>query len=111
MKKLCFYLLCLGVFFVFSVHAQSPGAVIDIQHYGFNIQLNDQNDTIKGQAEISLRYLKDAGSFQVNLVKQKTGGKGMLVSSVTENGANLQFQQDNDAVTITAQVKSGTEHS
>jgi aminopeptidase N len=92
-------------------HAQSPGAIIDVQHYGFTIHLNDQNDTIKGQAEISLRYLKDAGSFAVNLVKQKADGKGMLVSSVSENGANLQFQQDNDAVTISTQAKSGTEHS
>jgi aminopeptidase N len=111
MNKLCYYFLCLGVFFVFSAHAQSPGAVIDVQHYGFTIQLNDQNDTIRGEANIAVTFLKDAGAFKVNLVKQKAGGKGMLVSSVTENGTNLQFQQDNDAVTITAQAKSGTAHS
>src|ERR1700712_4286561 len=107
MNKLRYYLICIGLFSVFSANAQSPGAVIDMQHYGFNIQLNDQSDTIKGKAEITLQYLKDAGSFKVSLVKQKADGKGMLVSSVTENGANLQFQQDNDAVTISAQAKSG----
>ena len=63
----------------FRLTAQSPNAVIDVQHYGFNIQLNDKNDTIKGQAEISLSYLKDAGSFQINLIKQKGDGKGMAL--------------------------------
>jgi aminopeptidase N len=111
MRKYILCLLSLLSFFCLKAKAQSRGAIIDIQHYGFNIQLNDQNDTIKGRAEISLRYLKDAGSFKINLVKQKADGKGMLISSITENGANLQFQQDNDAVTISTRAKSGSEHN
>ncbi|MBS1521316.1 MAG: M1 family metallopeptidase [Bacteroidetes bacterium] len=105
---LCLFSLCL--LFCLSASAQSPGAVIDVQHYGFNIQLNDKNDTIKGQADVSLRYLKDAQSFQVNLVKQKTNGKGMLVSSITENGKPISFQQNADDITITDPAKAGSEH-
>jgi aminopeptidase N len=105
---LSFYLLLL---FYIPTNAQSPGAIIDVQHYGFTLQLNDVNDTIKGRAEISLKYLKDAGSFNINLIKQDDAGKGMLVSSVTENGTNLQFQQDNDVVNITAMAKEGSAHS
>ncbi|HTD41718.1 MAG TPA: M1 family metallopeptidase [Mucilaginibacter sp.] len=99
------------VFINLLLHAQSPGAIIDVQHYGFTIQLNDQNDTIKGEANIAVTFLKDAGSFKIDLVKKKVNGKGMLVSSVTENGANLPFQQDQDAVTVSTQAKSGTEHN
>jgi len=101
--------------FVFTInllsYAQSPSAIIDIQHYGFNIQLNDKNDTIKGQAEIALRYLKDAGSFQINLVKQRSDGKGMLVSNVTENGNPVSFQQNADDVTITTNGIAGSGHA
>ena len=107
------YTLCLFSFcslFCFSAKAQSAGAVIDVQHYTFNIQLNDKNDTIKGQAGINLRYLKDAGSFHINLVNQKAGGKGMLVSSVTENGKSISFQQNADDVIISTDGKAGTEH-
>ncbi|HEY9004421.1 MAG TPA: M1 family metallopeptidase [Mucilaginibacter sp.] len=105
-------LFSLGSFFlIFNVWGQSPGSVIDVQHYGFNIQLNDKNDTIKGQAEISLRYLKDAGSFRINLVKQKTNGKGMLVSEITENGKSISFQQNSDDVVIIDQAKTGSEHT
>ncbi|MBV8390777.1 MAG: M1 family metallopeptidase [Mucilaginibacter sp.] len=111
MRKSPFYLFIFCLFFCLSANAQSPGAAIDIQHYGFNIQINDKNDTIKGQAEISLRYLKDAGSFQINLVKQKADGKGMLVSSITENGKPLSFQQNAGDVTITADGKAGTDHT
>ncbi len=105
---LSFYLLLL---FYIPTNAQSPGAIIDVQHYGFTLQLNDVNDTIKGKAEISLKYLKDAGLFKINLIKQDDAGKGMLVSSVTENGTNLQFQQDNDVVNITAMAKEGSQHT
>jgi aminopeptidase N len=107
------YTVCLFLFcslFCLSANAQSPNAVIDVQHYNFNIQLSDQNDTIKGQAEISLRYLKDAVSFRINLVKQKADGKGMLVSGITENGQPVLFQQSPDDVTITTDGKTGTGH-
>jgi aminopeptidase N len=111
MNKSFFCLCCVALIFSLTSKAQSPGAVIDIQHYGFNIKLNNQNDTIKGEANIAVSFLKDAGSFKLNLVKKKADGKGMLVSSVTENGGNLPFQQDEDAITVSTQAKSGTEHN
>ncbi|HVV56163.1 MAG TPA: M1 family metallopeptidase [Mucilaginibacter sp.] len=80
-------------------------------HYSFNIRLNDQNDTIKGTTAISVKFLKDAGGFDVDLVKTKSTGKGMLVSSVTENGSPVQFKQDSDDVEIMSPAKIGTEHT
>jgi len=94
-----------------TVKAQSPNAIIDVQHYGFTLQLTDANNSIKGQAKITLKFLKDANSFKLDLVKQKASGKGMLVSSVTENGKKLTFRQDSDAVKITTTAKAGTAHT
>ncbi len=109
MNKSFFYLLF--IFAGLSAQAQVPDATIDVQHYSFNLQLNDADNVIKGQAEIQLKFLKDAGSFKLDLVKQNGTGKGMLVSGVKENGANLQFQQDNDALDITDAAKAGSEHT
>src|ERR1700761_2678292 len=111
MRKSCFHLLYFFIFTCLSAHAQVPGAIIDVQHYSFNLQLNDADNVIKGQAEIHLKFLKDAGSFKLDLVKQNGTGKGMLVSSVTENGANLQFQQDDGAISISDAAKAGSEHT
>jgi aminopeptidase N len=111
MRKSCLLSLSLLLLFFLSSKAQSPGAVIDVEHYNFTIQLSDADDVIRGQADIKVKYLKDASSFSINLVKQNETGKGMLVSSVTENGASLQFVQDKDAVNITAAAQNGTEHT
>jgi aminopeptidase N len=109
LKQLSVFLFWL--FIGISVKAQSPGAIIDVQHYNFAIQLNDKNDTIKGTADVSLKFLKGAASFKINLVKQNGAGKGMLVNAITENGANVQFQQDDDGVNINTAANSGSEHT
>ncbi|HVS94793.1 MAG TPA: M1 family metallopeptidase [Mucilaginibacter sp.] len=99
--------LSAGAFFGY---AQVPGSAIDVQHYDFNIQLNDQNNVIKGKADIDVRFLKDAGSFRIDMVKKNDTGKGMLVSSVTEAGKIVSFQQDADAINIKGTGKTGSEH-
>jgi aminopeptidase N len=83
-----------------SVKAQVPGAVIDVQHYGFNIRLSDSTDIIKGKADITVLFLKKATTFKINLVKKNADGKGMLVSRVLTNGKEIQFKQDSNGVNI-----------
>ena len=111
MHKLLLYPLSLLIVFCFPAKAQVPNSPIDVQHYNFAIQLTDASDTIKGQADITVKFLKDAPSFDINLVKTGSTGKGMLVSGITENGAKLQFQQDADVVTISDPAKTGSEHT
>ncbi|MBS1527925.1 MAG: M1 family metallopeptidase [Bacteroidetes bacterium] len=109
-RKTFLPLVLLTVFFLVA-NGQVPGSAIDVQHYNFSIRLNDQNDTIKGKADIDVRFLKDADSFTIDLVKPNDKGKGMLVSSVTENSADVPFQQGDDAVNISASGKAGSEHT
>ncbi len=108
MYKACSFFV-LGLMSCLFAEAQAP--VFDVQHYRFAIQLNDVNDTIKGQAKIRIKFLKDVNSFQLNLVKTGSKGKGMLVSAVTEDDKNVSFAQDSDAVNINAAIKANSVHS
>jgi aminopeptidase N len=104
-----FAMMCL--FFSLSIYAQAPDATIDIQHYNFALQLNDADNSIKGEATIAVKFLKDASSFKLDLVKKKTDGKGMLVTQIKENGKPVKFTQSDDAITLSAAAKKATTHS
>ncbi|MDN3581873.1 M1 family metallopeptidase [Mucilaginibacter flavus] len=104
----------LGVSLLFAAvtaKAQVPGSAIDVQHYTFSLQLNDSNNNIKGEATVAIKYLKDASSFALNLVKKNNKGLGMTVSAVTENGKNLKFDQDSDAIKIYTTIKAPSRHT
>jgi aminopeptidase N len=111
MNKYCFYLLYLLIFISLSTYAQSPGAIIDVQHYTFSMQLTDADNVINGQADVSVKFLKKAQSFKIDLVKKNSSGKGMLISMVTEDKQELKFKQDNDAININAAAEAGSEHT
>jgi aminopeptidase N len=107
-KKTLALALCLATF---SAKAQVPGSAIDVQHYTFALQLNDADNNIRGEATVAVKFIKDASFFSLNLVKKNNAGKGMLVSAITENGKNLKFEQDSDAVKIYDLVKAPSRHS
>jgi len=111
MKKPFLCVICILLATHLSAQAQVPGAVIDVQHYGFNIRLNDKNDTIKGKAEITVKFLQKAASFNLDLVKQNNAGKGMIVSSVTEKNKPVEFQQHDDNVSIETPGREGSKHT
>ena len=106
-------------FFVFGlmacVLAKAQAPTFDVQHYRFAVQINDDNDTLKGQAKIRMKFLKYVADFQLDLVKTKgmgdtasnfvtnhvrdsktkiSAGKGMLVSQVTEDKQPMAFIQE-----------------
>ncbi len=104
--------LCLLIWIAgFSAQAQPPGAIIDVQHYTFALQLNDQNDIIQGQATIAVKFLKDSKSFRIDLVKNNSTGKGMLVSQVKENGKPVSFSQSDEKLTLSAAAKKSSTHN
>lgn len=103
---------CASLFvFQFSAYAQVPGATIDVQHYNFALQLNDADNNIKGQATVTVKFLKSTGEFNLDLVKKNTEGKGMLVSAITENGKKLRFLQDTGAIKIYASAALNSIHN
>lgn len=106
-------LVIFGVSLIFSLFAkgQVPGSPIDVQHYNFALQLNDVDNNIKGEATVAIKFLKSTSSFSLDLVKKNSAGKGMTVSSITENGKNLKFEQDSGAVKIYTTVVAPSRHS
>jgi aminopeptidase N len=71
----------------------------DVQHYKFAILLNDENDRIKGEATVSIKFAENTPFFSLHLVQQKANGKGMKVEKVV--GENVQsYKQESDRLII-----------
>ncbi|MBB5397138.1 M1 family metallopeptidase [Mucilaginibacter sp. AK015] len=94
-----------------SALGQAPGASIDVQHYRFAINLNDADNVIKGQAILTVKFLKRADKFTLDLAKQNSEGKGMLVTALKENGKAVVFLQDSDKLIINTKGAPGSVHS
>lgn len=111
MKKGLFILCFAAVMIHGSAKAQLLSSVMDVQHYTFNIQLNDQNNSIKGKAELAVKFLKGVDQFQVNLIKKNTEGKGMTVLSVQEDHQPVRYTQESTVINIFAKVKANAVHN
>ena len=104
-------LLYLLLYSQLSLKAQSLQRGFDVQHYTFTIQLSDVNDTIKGQATVTIKALRDLTTLPFDLVKQNNKGKGMLVSSIKEGQKNISFVQDSAVVHIISSPLKNSLHS
>lgn len=109
MNKLRLYFFAGYVLLTLSAKAQAPDAPIDVLHYGFNIILTDAGNTIKGKADITVKFLTTPGTFHIDLVKKKADGTGMIVSRVLEDGKPVHFKQDSDAININTRAKQNTQ--
>src|SRR5476649_380198 len=110
-KIFSYFSVILFLLTVIFAKAQVPGSAIDVQHYTFAIQLNDENNNIKGDATIDIKFLKDVNTFRLNLVKKNSKGYGMLVSSIKEKGKEIHFTQDSDVVNIDGIAKANAIHT
>jgi len=99
------------IFLSFNASAQVPGSAIDVQHYTFNIDLNDNDNSISCKAQVAVKFIKPATSFKLDLVKKNSAGKGMQVTSVTEKGKALSFNQNADKLVINSRGASGSTHT
>ena len=74
---------------------------IDIQHYSFEIHLNDTTNIIEGKTTVYLDFLKPVQQLNLDLIElNDSTKKGMTVSSVTENSNPLKFTQQNNQLEI-----------
>jgi aminopeptidase N len=102
-------LLFLSSFISILLHAQKPGAAIDVKHYEFAITLSDTTNKIKGRAAIDISFIKNSQTITLDLVSINNNNKGMAVLQVTENGHPLSYTHNDNLLTINfpATVKSG----
>ena len=95
----------LFVALVLTTQGQQP---IDVQHYRFEIQLNDGSDAITGKATISIRFLENMPALQLDLVSVKDE-KGMYAFMVREGQQVLPSRHvaDRILITLTSPAKKG----
>ncbi|MFT3933233.1 MAG: M1 family aminopeptidase [Chitinophagaceae bacterium] len=102
--------LLTGLFFycnLISAQRDERFPAIDVLHYTFNIGLNDDNNNIQGLAIVSIHMLQTIPSFNLDIVKKNSSGKGMLVKSVKENGSPVSFLQEADYIHIYTATRAG----
>ncbi|OEK01882.1 hypothetical protein BFP97_10305 [Roseivirga sp. 4D4] len=79
---------------------------IDVQHYQFELTLNDDNDQIEGKATITITFNKDIEEFMLDLINPKNG-KGMNVKRVMSNDKRIPYTHFDNELTIKSEANKG----
>jgi aminopeptidase N len=91
--------------------AQVYNPVIDVRHYDFSIALNDDNNSIRGTAIVTLSFSQPAAQFALDLTAKNAAGKGMTVLSVSEDRRPVTFTQDSTHLILQTGGSPGSQHS
>ena len=119
MKKIAFELICFEKYFATFVallfttvlFAQIPTNGLDVKHYTFYITINDSNNIIMGTAEVTTGFIEKENTIRLDLVNKNKDGKGMRVTSVLKNGADLEYEQDSQHLIISDRGTPGNENT
>ena len=90
-RKLQFLLVL--TFFIKTSFAQLPNKAVDVLHYRYTLSINDTNNIITGQAEITVKLNESVNKLSFDLMQLDTSGKGMTVTSVKQDGNAVPFTQ------------------
>ncbi len=82
--------------------AAKPQPGIDVQDYDFDLVLSDTTDRIRGAATVHLRVTTDTlSAVRLDLIgPPASGGTGMRVTEVTEDGRDVSFDHRDDRLHI-----------
>ena len=72
---------------------------VDVENYVFALQLNDENNQIKGEAQVSVLFKDDVVPFYLDLI-QKSGEFGMEVTEVLDNGSVANYTYSENRINI-----------
>ncbi len=73
---------------------------IDVQHYSFEIHLNDSTNRIEGKTKVLVQFLKVTESCIFDLIEKNNSGTGMFVESLTCKNKALKFTHKNNQLVI-----------
>ncbi len=94
--------------FAQDLYPKNPN--IDIQNYVFSLTLNDENNSIKGEAEVTLVFKSEPQAFELDLVGPKDKF-GMTISSIREGSESIEYTFSNDKIRLQPQNKTGQKHT
>lgn len=98
-----FFLLVLLFSFFNSLFAQNHHSrfeSIDVQHYIFEIHLHDSTNCIEGKTTATIKFLKPAEKFILDLVGSDSLNNGMIVNSVKVEDLAVNFVHKNNELEI-----------
>ncbi len=99
------------MFSCFQLFSQSYNPAIDVQHYDYSLALTDSNNTIHGDAVITLEFKETVSEFPLDLTAKNGEGKGMTVSAVREGNKAIHFTQDNQHLILHTAGAAGSQHT
>ena len=85
---------------LFSKDPYPKNPNIDILNYSFELHLNDSNNIIYGEANISLNIKPSEKNVRLDLISQNNSGNGMTVEKVMFNGNEISYSHVNDEINI-----------
>ena len=85
---------------LFSKDPYPKNPNIDILNYSFELHLNDSNNIIYGEANISLNIKPSEKNVRLDLISQNNSGNGMTVEKVLFNGNEISYSHVNDEINI-----------
>lgn len=101
MMRLLTFLFLLLAFAAQATDNYPKNPDIDVRHYAFDITLSDETDEIKCSATLEILFKKkDLRQVRLDLTNV-SNGKGMTVTSVTQNGKKLVFTHAKNELLIT----------
>jgi aminopeptidase N len=83
----------------FSLNNSYSQSNIDVTHYKFEIELSDKNDSVKGNAFVTIKFIQPSDRFALSL-SSPSRGKGMMENRVIENGKALTSMQSHDSILV-----------
>jgi aminopeptidase N len=95
----------------YAAFTQPYNPAIDVQHYDFSLEVNDNDNNIKGQAAITILFKEDATGFSLDFTRKNGEGKGMTVTSVKEGAKGVRFTQNSSQLLFNIPVRSGEQHT
>ena len=84
---------------ILSLNNSYSQSNIDVIHYKFEIELSDKNDSVKGNAFVTIKFTQPSGRFSIDL-SSHSQGKGMIAYRVMENGKALALTHSHDSVLV-----------
>ncbi len=85
---------------------------MDVQHYRFEITLNDENNEIKGKAIIQIKFKKDVTHVYLDLASRVNGiGDGMKITGIAgPHDQGLHYTHEDDVLSLLFSAKQGETH-
>ena len=100
MKHLYLFILFTLPLYVMAKDPYPKNPNIDIINYSFELQFNDTNDIIQGNANINLHIKPTEENVRLDLTSKNQEGRGMEVHSVLFNGKEIPYSHKENVLNI-----------